>query len=148
MRIWIVLLVAAVLAIVALGLVQTQKEFVAPCTVKVTGKGGRPIANIRISENWNAYSYDLAGGQDAQTAASGYASFPAQFSKHSVLFWSLSPILTRFNYGAHASSGITATIGVSEPGLRATEGEARGFTCTDGKCIDHPLEFEIKLIGQ
>jgi hypothetical protein len=124
---------------------RTTKVFVNGSTVKVTGATGHPLANLRVSESWDAYSYDLEGGLDMRTDANGIATFPAQSSTHSVLFWALRPVYTRLNYGVHASTGITAYVGVSEPGLHKEAGDIIGFSCRDDECIDHPLEFEAKL---
>ena len=148
MRIWIGVSVVLILIFLSLASWTSKREFVAPCTLTVTGKTGDPLANIRVSESWNAYSYDLAGGFDIQTDAHGRAIFPAQSSTHSALFWALRPIQTRFNYGAHASSGTTATIGVSEPGLKTEEGDLRGFTCSNTECTAHPLEFVARLVSK
>ena len=145
MRRWIVLSIAVSLIVIALALVQTQKEFVAACSVTVTRKDGRPAANVRVSESWNAYSYDLSGGQDIQTDAQGKAFFPPQLATHSVLFWSVGPVLTRLNYGVHASSGITSRVALSEPGFETRTGDILGFSCSDRECTDHPLTFEIHL---
>ena len=127
---------------------KTKREFVASCMVTVTGKEGHAIPNIRVSESWNAYSYDLSGGLDLQTDADGKAYFPGQSSTQSLLFWYFRPALTRLNYGVHASSGISASFGISEPGSGITSGETRGFTCVDQQCLAHPMAFEMKLVDR
>ncbi|SRR5258708_14442307 len=147
-RKWILLPILFVLLIGALASFKTQREFVASCMVKVTGKEGHPVANIRVSEGWNAYSYDLSGGLDLQTNADGNAYFPEQTSTHSLLIWYLSPLVTRLNYGVHASSGSSASFGISEPGLSIKNGETSGFTCVDQQCIAQPITFEMKLVDR
>lgn len=124
----------------------TTKEFVAPCTVWVTGKAGSPQPNIRVSEHWDAYSYDLSGGMETLTNGDGIATFPEQSSKHSVLFWIASPVLTRLNYGVHASTGVVASINVPEP--TADDGKVGSLTCTNADCSNHPLEFRIQLANR
>jgi hypothetical protein len=145
MKRWIVLSVFVSLVVVVLALVRTKREFVAECSVTVTGKDSQALANMRVSEIWNAYSYDLSGGQEVLSDAHGKVIFPSQSATHSLLFWYLSPILTRLNYGVHASSGTSASFGFSQPGFEAREGDTLGFTCSDRECTDHPLEFKIHL---
>jgi len=132
----------ASIALVVLALINQERTFVAPCTVIVRGKAGAPLQHVRVSESWNAYSYDLSGGADALTDQQGRVSFPRRLDCHSLLFWLFRPILTRLNYGVHSSSGVTASVGTSEPGQQNTS----GFTCRDKGCLDHPivLEFQVK----
>lgn len=148
MRLFIGILVLFIFVLAVLSTRKIQKEFVAPCTVRVVGKAGGPIADIRVSEDWDAYSYDLSGGLDIETGANGQAFFPSQSSTHSILFWALRPTLTRLNYGAHSSSGTTARIGVSEPSLRADEAVTKSFSCSNAACVGHPLELEIKVASR
>jgi hypothetical protein len=86
-RLLLILIAVAVAVIGVLGTLHTTKVFVASCRVTVKGKTGAPLANMRVSESWNAYSYDLRGGMDIETDANGVALFPPQSSRHSVLFW-------------------------------------------------------------
>lgn len=131
----------ASVALVILASIEQERTFVASCTVVVSDRIGGPLEHVRVSESWNAYSYDLSGGGDARTDEQGRVSFPRRGSRHSLLFWQLRPLLTRLNYGVHASSGITAYIGTSEPGEQNTS----GFTCSDRECIDQPLELKFQV---
>jgi hypothetical protein len=97
------------------------------------------VEHIRVSESWNAYSFDLSGGSDSWTNGNGEASFRRQIERHSLLFWQLRPVVTRLNYGVHASSGIDAHIGVSEPGRQNTS----GFSCSDSECSGHALVLQF-----
>src|SRR5947209_3291079 len=64
--------------ILALCFVNTERAFVAPCTVILVNKAGKPVQGARISESWNAYSYDLSGGLDLVTNENGEVMFPPQ----------------------------------------------------------------------
>ncbi len=133
--------VFASVSLAILASIEQERTFVAPCTVVVTDRFGEPLQHVRVSESWNAYSYDLSGGGDARTDEHGRATFPRQIVRRSLLSWQLRPILTRLNYGVHASSGITASIGTSEPGEQNTS----GFTCSDRECSERPLELKFQV---
>jgi hypothetical protein len=134
---------AIVLAIVLASLASIDKErtFVASCTVTVQDANGHPVKRIRISENWDAYSYDLSGGEDTWTDENGRASFPRRSGKHSLLFWQFRPVLTHLDYGIHASSVVDAFIRISDPGRQNTE----AFSCTDHECNSHPLVLGFQV---
>jgi len=51
------------------------------------------------------------------------------------------PIVTRLNYGAHASSGISAFINVSD----SRANKPLGFSCTDYECNQHPLKLTFEV---
>ncbi len=131
--------------VVALGLWSRKRVFVAPCNVSLIYADGRPAKDMRVSESWDAYAYDLSGGADIQTNGTGQAFFPEQSATHSLLFWSLKPLLTRLNYGVHASSGITALISVSEPGRKRLSGDTDAFSCSDRDCVNHPIILHFQL---
>jgi hypothetical protein len=120
---------------------QQKRIFVSECNVEVVGLDGLPIENIRVSEIWNAYSFDLSGGADLRTDTQGRVRFQAQWQEHSVLLWMLKRVGTAINYGAHASKGVNAFINVSEPGLPSQAGGA--YSCSDTACNIHPLSIRL-----
>jgi len=122
---------------------QQKRTFVSECSVEVVGVDGLPVANIRVSESWNAYSFDLAGGADLRTDTQGRVRFQAQSQEHSALLWLLKRFGTAMNYGVHASKGVNAFISISEPGLPSRAEGA--YSCTDAACNIHP--FAVRLVG-
>ena len=121
-----------------------QKTFVAECSVSLVNGKDEPVPGIRISEIWDAYSYDFQGGSDQVTDKYGQVHFPAQVQAHSVLYWATRAVLTKLNYGVHASSGTTADISVSEPGLPYEKGSKVSFVCSDAECSAHPLQLSFQ----
>jgi len=137
-----VLLIAFVLAILVMATATKRRMFVSECSVTVIGESGRPVENVRVSELWNAYSYDLSGGQDLKTDRFGRAVFPRQEATRSLMFWCVRPLTTRLSYGAHSSVGTSAFISVSEPGQKTANN--RGFSCSNHECADRPLTVTLR----
>jgi hypothetical protein len=137
-----VLILAILIAFVsATAIWQQKRTFVSECSVEVVGLDGLPIENIRVSENWNAYSFDLAGGTDLRTDTQGRVRFQAQWQEHSALLWLLKRVGAAINYGAHASKGVGAFISISEPGLPSQAGGA--YSCSDQACNSRPLSVRL-----
>ena len=124
-----------------LSLIQTERTFVAQCSVTVVDKQGHPISGIRVSEEWHAYSYDLDGGDDIITTEGGKVDFPARSFKRPLMYWYVRPILTKVNYGAHASFGVGAYVNVSDPRVNGDY----GFSCTDRNCRERPINLTFQV---
>ena len=134
----------AVLLTAIFASIRRTRIFVEECDVTVLDNSGRGIPNLRISEDWNAYSYDLSGGGDVRTDPNGRVAFPRQTVTRSLLFWRLQPVLVRMNYGVHASRGVTANVRVSEPSLAPAEAVGDSYACEDQACTNHPIRLTWK----
>ena len=120
----------------------SERTFVESCTVIVTNRSGQPAEGVRVSEIWNAYSYDLSEGDESWTNEQGRAFFPKRSVRRVQFFWLLRPFLTKLYYGVHASSGIGAVINVSQPGKVNPD----SFSCSDKKCSEHPLALQFQIM--
>jgi len=122
----------------------SERTFVESCTVIVRASNGEPAQSVRVSETWNAYSYDMYGGGDSLTDDQGRVFFPKRSARRSQSYWLLRPILTQLYYGVHAGSGIDAFISVSQPGKVNPD----GFSCSDKKCSESPLELQFQIMWE
>jgi len=134
-----ILIVVALVVIMALLLPRTERTFVAECVVTVTDTKGRPVQSARVSQAWNAYSYDLSGGEDLWTNNAGIVAFRARTAKRSRFYWYFRPLITIANYGPHASFGVVAFINISYP-----PSIPNGFSCADEECNKHPLKLSFE----
>jgi hypothetical protein len=129
-------------AVAILASIRTERTFVAECTVVVKDESGLPAPQIRVTEDWYADSFEFKGGDDILSDSHGRVSFPRGTARHSLLFWLLRPVLTQLYYGVHASlGGTSAHVGISQLGVESTE----GFSCSNKKCIDHPIELQFRI---
>src|SRR5579883_2797754 len=98
------LLLPAVISISALALIPKRSVFVAPWRVRILDRNAMPVANVRVSQSWDNYSLDLHGGADLYTGADGEVFFQSAQKKAPLVYWLLRPAITKFEYGAHAST--------------------------------------------
>lgn len=137
-------IIALVVVTTFLAVVKIERTFVAQCIVNVTDTLGRPIHGARVSQGWNAYSYDLSGGDDRWTNEFGLVVFPPRTARHSLLYWCLVPVATHLNFGAHASSGISAFVNVSSsPNSSGAPSSSGAFSCRNDDCNQHLLTFTL-----
>jgi len=136
-------LIVATLSVTSLYILLTpmERKFVESITVILRHDNGRPAEGIRVSEDWNAYSYNLRGGGDLITDERGQVSFPSVVARHNLLFWLVGPILTRIKYGVHSSSGISAHILISDPSV----GPVNGFSCVGSQCSESPIALNRRV---
>jgi hypothetical protein len=136
----IVMLILTITSLILVS-IQTERTFVESCVVVVRDRSGQAAQGVRVSESWDAYSYELSGGGDLWTDESGQVYFPKGAGRHTMLFWLLRPIVNRLYYGVHAGYGIYANIHISQPG----EQNPNGFSCSGKKCSEHPIELQFQV---
>jgi hypothetical protein len=140
-KITVACFVLLAVTLVILVSISTERTFVESCKVSVRDMGGRPAQDVRVSESWDAYSYDLSGGDDIQTDDRGSVYFPRRYARHSLFFWIFRPVLTQIYYGVHASFGTSAVVTITQFGVESDH----GFTCSETKCSEHPLELQFEI---
>lgn len=143
MRLSLLIFVMLAITVGVMAFKNEKRTFVSAFNVAVIDTDGHPVSNIRVSEMWNAYSYDASGGADIKTNERGSVYFPEQWQEKSALSWIYSNVSTRLRYGVHASKGVSAFINISEPGRPSHD----GYSCSDRNCVDHPqvITFKSKL---
>lgn len=92
-------------ALAILSLRREERTFVERWSVQILDESLRPAAGIRVSESGNDYNVDWHDSGDRYTDSVGRVTFPRRWLKATRLYWALASVLTRLNYGAHASSG-------------------------------------------
>ena len=139
-KIWPIAIGCALLA--TFGSVPRSRVLISQWTVRVIDEDSRPVGNVRVSESWKHYSLDQHGGGDLYTDDSGRAVFPPKEMKAPLAYWFLRPVVTRIEYGVHASSGTFGTVHVSDH----KAGNGDGKACqNERECTAGPLVSLLRI---
>jgi hypothetical protein len=140
---------AALAALVVLGL-PIPKLFVEEWSVRVTDQNGAPVSRIRISNEWENYTFNLSDGGELYTDALGNVTFPSQRRIAPLPYWTAKALLNVIGLLIHFSSGTFATVRVSDPDREwSIDPSGRwpsGANCANTKCTASKLHSELRII--
>jgi hypothetical protein len=140
-KFWPIVIGCALLAIV--GSVPMSRVLISQWTVQVIDQDSQPVQKVRVSESWDNYSLDEHGGGDLYTDAGGRVVFRPKEMRAPLAYWIFRPVVTRIEYGVHASSGTFGTVHVSD---LFKAGNAEGKACqNERECTAGPLVSFLRI---
>ena len=132
------------LALILLGLIPKSKVLIADWVVLVTDESNRPVSAVRISQNWDSYTFSLSGYLDLYTDTNGQVIFPKRERSAPISYWLAKALWTKVTYGAHASSGVIGSVRVSDPRFPSSTSAGCAYaSCTNGK-ITSQLRISVR----
>lgn len=135
-RYWFLILVM----LVALSLIPVRKVLIADWSVHVVDQHDTPLNGIRVSRNWEQYTFDLSGGTDLYTGTDGLVRFPKLERRAPLAYWLFRAVWNRINYGAHASAGTHAWVGISDMRIA----QPVSAHCADQQCTADAIESTLR----
>ncbi len=138
------IIILAFVVLISLGLIPKSKVLIADWVVLVVDESNRPASAVRISQNWDNYTFSVSGYMDLYTDANGRVIFPKRERSAPISYWLAKALWTKVTYGAHASSGVVGSVRVSDPRFPLSTGANCAYSsCTNGK-ITSQLRVSIR----
>src|SRR5262245_21208698 len=140
---------AVILLLVAFLALPIRKLFVEDWSVRVSDQNGIPTSHIRVSLEWENYTFNFSGGDELYTDADGTVTFPRQALIRPICYWIAKAAWTFLNLGVHTSLGTAATVQVSDPdrlwSVDQSGNRSAGANCADANCTMSKLHSELRI---
>jgi len=109
-------------------------------TIIVKNEHGIPLQNVTITQNWQDYGLDIHGGGEARTNKFGSVTFPPVIITKSLAFFVMRPLVTKLQFGIHASSGFAAKGWAITPNCDSS----RSAGCDGASCGQTRIMSELR----
>jgi hypothetical protein len=140
---------ASALLTLALLLLPIPMVFVEEWSVRVTDENGIPVSHIRVSGEWENYTFNLSNGGELYTDVDGKVTFPKQGQIRPTFYWIAKAAWNLLNLGVHMSFGTFATVRVWDPDREwkrdPTGHWPAGANCANADCTFSKLHTELRI---